>query len=166
MTSTSGQPHKNIAELITRKATADDFGILYSFEQNLINAERPYDPTLKQDHFHYYDLQEMINAPHIHLIVAVLGNKIIGSGYARIDAAKPFMAHSQYAYLGFMYVDPAYRNQGVNGIIIAALKQWAIEQHMTEMRLEVYRDNLPAVKSYEKAGFIPHILEMRMSLQE
>jgi ribosomal protein S18 acetylase RimI-like enzyme len=153
-----------MTELITRKATADDLPTLHSFEQNLINTERAFDPTLKRNHTNYYDLKEMIHAPHIHLVVAVLENKIVGSGYARIDPAKPFMAHSHYAYLGFMYVDPNYRKRGVNKSVIAELKAWAIEQKMTEMRLEVYYDNLTAIESYEKAGFIPDILGMRMSL--
>jgi ribosomal protein S18 acetylase RimI-like enzyme len=154
-----------MTELITRKATADDLPILYSFEQNLINTERNFDPTIKRDHTRYYNLQEMISAPHVHLIVAELGDKIVGSGYARIDPAKSFIAYSRYAYLGFMYVDPGYRKQGINKSIMAELKRWAIEQKMTEMRLEVYYDNLMAIKAYEKAGFTPLTIEMRMSLQ-
>jgi GNAT superfamily N-acetyltransferase len=154
-----------MTELITRKATADDLPTLYSFEQKLIDTERAFDSTLKRDRTNYYDLLEMINASHIHLIVAVLENKIVGSGYARIDPAKAFLSHSHYAYLGFMYVDPAYRNRGINKSIMAALKQWAIEQNMTEMRLEVYYDNRTAINAYEKAGFTPLIVEMRMSLR-
>ncbi len=31
------------------------------------------------------------------------------------------------------------------------------------MRLQAYRDNVAAIKAYEKAGFVPWVLEMRLS---
>lgn len=151
-------------EIITRKASSEDLTVLYSFEQDLIRAERPFDPTLREGLIHYYDLKAMISDPAVYLIVAENKQKIIGSGYARIETAKPFMAYTRYAYLGFMYVDPAYRKLGVNTKIMATLRHWAIEQGMTEMRLDVYDNNLVAVNAYMRAGFTRHVLEMRMSL--
>jgi GNAT superfamily N-acetyltransferase len=56
------------------------------------------------------------------VVVAEAGNKIIASGYARIDRSRPFLRHSSHAYLGFMYVLPEYRGQGINKRIIDALK--------------------------------------------
>jgi GNAT superfamily N-acetyltransferase len=38
----------------------------------------------------------------------------IDAGYARIEQAKPYLKHTAYAYLGFMYVLPAYRGKGIN----------------------------------------------------
>jgi hypothetical protein len=45
------------------------------------------------------------------MIVAEADNKIIASGYARIDRSRPFLKHSTHAYLGFMYVLPEYRGR-------------------------------------------------------
>jgi ribosomal protein S18 acetylase RimI-like enzyme len=153
-------------EIIIRKATINDLEILLRFEQNIIAAERPFDKTLKSGHIHYYDIEEMIKAPHIEVVVAESNGEIIGSGYARIETAKAYLAHQQYAYLGFMYVDPSHRGQGVNKKIVEALKQWSIEQNITELRLEVYNNNLAAIKAYEKVGFTRHLIEMRMGLHE
>jgi len=154
-------------DLITiRKATHADKETLLLFEQGVISAERPFDSTLKPDPIHYYDLTEMINAPHIELVVAVLNGEIIGSGYARIETAKHFVKHRQHAYLGFMYTHPAHRGKGVNSRVIEALKEWAARQHITEFRLEVYTANLPAIKAYEKVGFKGDILQMRMGLDD
>jgi ribosomal protein S18 acetylase RimI-like enzyme len=36
---------------------------------------------------------------------------------------------------------------------------------VTEFRLQVYSDNLPAVIAYEKIGFSKLLIEMRMELQ-
>lgn len=152
-------------EITTRQATINDLETLLRFEQGVITAERPFDPTLKkEDPIHYYDIEELVNASHIELVVAESGDEIIGCGYARIENAKPYLVHSQKAYLGFMYTEPAHRGKGVNGKIIEALKQWAISQNITEMRLDAYYDNTTAVKVYEKAGFKKHMIEMRMGI--
>jgi GNAT superfamily N-acetyltransferase len=153
-------------EIIIRKSTLKDIQVLLSFEQGVISAERPFDVTLKSGHIHYYDLEEMITASHIEIVVAESGNKIIGSGYARIERSKPYLAHEAHAYLGFMYVDPRYRGKGVNQKIIEALKEWSLSQNVTELRLDVYANNIAAIKAYEKAGFTSHMVEMRMNLKE
>jgi GNAT superfamily N-acetyltransferase len=147
-----------------RKATINDLNTLLRFEQNLIAAERPFDKTLKSGHIHYYDLEEMIKASHVEVVVAESDNEIIGSGYARIETAKPYLVHQRHAYLGFMYVDPAHRGKGVNKKIIEVLKEWAVTQKITELRLDVYADNMAAIKAYGKAGFTSHLIEMRMGL--
>lgn len=153
-------------QLIIRKATVDDLTELYSFEQGVIEAERPFDPTIKNGFIHYYDLREMINASHVEVAVAKTDNKLIGSGYARIEKARHYLKHENHAYLGFMYVHPAYRGKGVNKKIIAFLKEWALSQNINEIRLDVYADNASAIRAYEKIGFTKHLIEMRLGLDE
>lgn len=152
--------------IITRKAVLKDLEKLYDFEQGVIKAERPFDPTLKTGHINYYDLEEMISASHIELVVAELNNTIIGSGYARIDKSEPYLQHDNHAYLGFMYVDPGFRGQGVIKSIVDHLINWARLQKVNEVRLEVYVDNSSAIKAYEKLGFSKHIIEMRLGLDD
>jgi GNAT superfamily N-acetyltransferase len=151
--------------MIIRKAKEEDLPTLFHFEQGVIAAERPFDPTLKREHTNYYDLPGMINAPHILLLIAEMDGQLIGSGYARIEAAKPYLQHQQHAYLGFMYVDPPFRGKGVNRLIMDGLENWAAEQGITELRLDVYHENLPAIKAYEKTGFSKHMIEMRKPLK-
>jgi GNAT superfamily N-acetyltransferase len=147
-----------------RSATLNDLDMLLDFEQSIINSERPFDPTLKEEPIHYYDIKKMISDPQVEVVVAEHEQKIIASGYARIENAKPYLKHQTNAYLGFMFVHPDYRGKGINGNIIEALKQFALSQGITEMRLEVYCKNESAIKAYEKIGFIKHITEMRMSV--
>ncbi|MDQ6844797.1 MAG: GNAT family N-acetyltransferase [Bacteroidota bacterium] len=151
-----------MVQILIRKATLEDLAVLLRFEQGVIKAERPFDTTLKEDPIHYYDIREMIVSPGTELVVAVLDHEIVGSGYARIEHSKPYLKHSKYAYLGFMYVDPGHRGKGVIQKIIETLKQWAFAQNIKELRLKVYDNNLSALKAYEKAGFARHIIEMRL----
>ncbi len=150
--------------ITVRPATSADLDILLRFEQGVILAERPFDPTLKPDPLHYYDLRYMITAPEVELVVAEQDGLLIGSGYARIEKAKHYYKHTHHAYLGFMYVVPEHRGKGVNRLVIDALSKWARSQNITELRLDVYHDNSPAIAAYEKAGFSKSMILMRLGL--
>ena len=117
-----------------RKARFQDIETLLGFEQGVISAERPFDPTLKDHPTHYYALREMIVDPEVHLLVGEVDGRVIASGYARIKKAKPYLKHETYAYLGFMYVLPEYRGKGVNAKIIEALSDWARTKGLSEAR--------------------------------
>ena len=155
-----------MSQFTIRQASIEDLNTLYRFEQGIITAERPYNETLRPGHINYYDLKEMLYLPYVHVVVALDGDRIIGSGYARIESAKPYLQHERHSYLGFMYVEPDYRGKGVNNLIIDALKAWSVSRNIYELRLHVYNDNAAAIRAYEKAGFEKHLLEMRIGLKK
>jgi RimJ/RimL family protein N-acetyltransferase len=149
-----------------RTATTRDIDALRQFEQGIVSAERPFDPTLKAGQIQYYDIESMLLADNVRFVIAERGNALVGCGFARIDDAETYLNHSQQAYLGLMYVDPKYRGQSIIGGIVEYLKAWCRAQGVTELRLEVYSDNLVAVGAYEKAGFSKHMIEMRIRLDD
>jgi len=151
-------------DITYRSATLEDLPTLLEFEQGIILAERPFDTTLKPDPISYYDLKELILSKKAEVLVAEHNNVLIGSGYAKIMTSKPYHTHAQHAYLGFMYVKPNYRGQGVIQNITEGLKNWSRANHVFEARLEVYNDNASAIKAYEKSGFTKNLVEMRMPL--
>ena len=147
-----------------RRAIEAEIETLLVFEQEIIAVERPFDNTLKEGEIHYYDLIGLIRAKRAEVLVAVVNNEIVGSGYAKTLPAEPFQKYTEYAYLGFMYVKPAFRGQGINKRILHGLIDWAKSQNLTEVRLEVYDKNTKAKNSYLKAGFKPNLLEMRLEI--
>ena len=151
-----------MSEITTRTATLDDLEILLGFEQGIIEAERPFDSTLKDEKISYYDIAHMLTAPEVEVIVAVDGEEIIGSGYVRIEESKIYVKHQKHGFLGFMYVKPEHRGKGVNQKVIRALQAWAQAQGVNEFKLEVYYDNIPAIKAYEKLGFSKYLIQMRV----
>ena len=154
-----------MSPLTIRPAQKEDLPILLEFEQGIIAFERPYDPTLKPGHISYYDLEAMISDTDTEVIVALNAEQqIVASAYALIKTAKPYLNHERYAYLGFMYVAPDHRGQGVNKIIVDALLKWSKFQGMNEVRLDVYNDNPGALRAYEKAGFKRHMINMRLGI--
>jgi RimJ/RimL family protein N-acetyltransferase len=151
-------------KITIRKASTTDLEKLLAFEQGIIAAERPFDPTLKEEKINYYDIEQMISASYVEVLVAEIDSQVIGSGYARIETAKPYLNHERYAYLGFMFTDLNHRGKGVNSKIIEALKDWCRSQNVFELRLDVYNENASAIKAYEKAGFKKHLINMRIGL--
>ncbi|MDR2228431.1 MAG: GNAT family N-acetyltransferase [Flavobacteriaceae bacterium] len=148
-----------------RHATEGDLPALLEFEQGVVTAERPYNPTLIEGEIHYYNLNSLIDSENAVLFVAEDEENIIASGYALIkNIEKDYYNFDRYAYLGFMYVKPEYRGKGVNKLILDELTNWSRDQGVSEIRLEVYSDNVPAVKAYEKAAFEPLILLMRKKI--
>ena len=150
----------------TRPAILADLDTLLQFEQGIVAAERPFDPTLKTGEIHYYDLKALILSPEAEVVVAEVADEIVGSGYAQIRPGKDYNQHERFAYLGFMYVKPEFRGQGVNKLVLEALTVWIKKQGIAEIRLEVYAENAAAKRAYEKVGFTPNLLEMRMNLEE
>ena len=150
-----------MSDIIIRDARLEDLPVLLEFEQGIVTAERPFDPTLAADPISYYDIKRLINDASSK--VAAYNDKIVGSGFAIILKAKDYLAHTNYVNFHFMYTDPKYRGKGVNAMIMESLKNWAYSKEIFEIRLTVYQDNLPAIKAYEKAGFKKHIIEMRLA---
>ncbi len=147
--------------ITTRLATPADLPVLLEFEQGIITAERPWDPTLREDPISYYDVGAMVMAEDVAVVVAVDGDLIVGSGYAREKASDHYVTPAVHCFLGFMFVREEYRGRGVNALVTAALLDWARERGLTEVRLRVYADNAGAIRAYEKVGFKPHLVEMR-----
>ncbi len=153
--------------MILRTANLEDLPILLDFEQKLIEAERPMDPTLKQtEKISYYSIEDYIKADHTEVVVAEIDGEIAGSGYGQIRDRKDFFIQKQYGYVGFMYVKEEHRGKGISQAVIKYLCKWFETKNLEEVRLTVYEKNPRAIKAYEKVGFEKHLIEMRINLNQ
>lgn len=153
-------------EPIIRKAYLQDLPKLLEFEQAIIEYERPFNPTLKEEKISYYDLSELIKSKTTEVLIVLVDGQIIASGYVSIKNAVDYLKHKQYAYLGFMYVQPEFRGKGINKRIINGLVAWGKGEGISEFRLEVYAENAGAIRAYEKVGFQSHMIEMRFGEED
>lgn len=154
---------RGMENVLIRDAVLDDLPDLLRFEQELIKAERPFDPTIDNNPVSYYSVKDYIIRNDVKLVVAEVDGKITSSGYALKKPARHYLNHEYYGYLGFMYTEPDFRGKGINKTIVDELVNWCHGLGLKEVRLTVYDDNLPALKAYEKAGFKKHICEMRIA---
>lgn len=141
----------NKAEI--REASMEDLPSLLALEQGIVDAERPYDPYIKEKNVSYYDIPALITGSDSHLLVVEIDGEIVGSGYAQIRASKACFTHDHHCYLGFIYLSPAHRGKALGKKIIDALKEWGIGRGAQHIHLNVYTDNESAIRAYEKAGF-------------
>jgi len=153
-------------DIILRPATLEDLEVLEKFEQGVIQYERPFAPQLKPDPIHYYEIEDLIENDEACFVVAELDGELIASGYGLIQKAKPTKKEKHHAYLGFMYVVPEQRGKGVNSLVIQYIIEWANKSGVSEIVLEVYAGNKSAIKAYEKFGFEPGLLKMRLNTSD
>ena len=110
--------------------------------------------------------QGFIGSSDSALYVVVLGDEIVASGYAKIKGDRHYLKHDKQGYLGFMFVPEQHRGNGYNKLIMDALLKWCKDKNLTEIRLDVYDTNQPALRAYEKAGFTKHLITMRLDLND
>jgi len=155
-----------LKDLIIRKALLTDHANLLLLEQAVVEAERPFNATIKSKDAIYYDLKNLLTDKASNLIVVELKSKIVGTGYAQIRTSKKSLKHVKHSYLGFMYVAPEYRGLGINKLIMENLIKWSKEQGISDLYLDVYHGNDSAIKAYEKVGFVKSLVEMKINLDE
>ena len=150
--------------MIIREAGGSDLCRLLELEQCVVEAERPFNSSLKSESAFYYDIEKLISSPDAYLLVAEVEGEIIGTGYAQIRESKQSLEHKYHSYLGFMYVSPIHRGKGINAKLIHELIAWSKSRGISDLYLDVYSDNASGIKAYKKVGFKPSLLEMKLSL--
>ncbi len=149
-----------------RIAQPDDLPILLKFEQGVIEEERPCNDAIKKTDTHYYDLSGLIADPNTCLQLVEHDGRVVGCGYAQLRPSEAAFVHDQHAYLGFMYVEPGARGQGINKLIIESLISWCRDRRVYDFYLDVYTENRAAIRAYEKVGFTPLLVEMKLNLSK
>lgn len=149
--------------LKNRRAQSNDIPQLRQLEQLVIEAERPYNSAIKSEKVVYYDLQRLISSDAACVLLAEKANAIVATGYLEIRSSKASLNHEQHGYLGFMFVAPGYRRQGINQAILEKLISWGKELGVADFYLDVYAQNQAAIGAYAKLGFEPCLIEMKLS---
>lgn len=147
-----------------RIANLNDLETLLTFEQGVIKAERPMDSFLGQGTLSYYNIPELIAAKNSHLIVALAGKELVGSGYIKIEESSTYHKNTKHGYIGFIFVKPSFRGKRISNLILESLKNRALEKDLKELRLDVYSNNFGAIKSYERFGFTKSLVNMKMDI--
>lgn len=155
----------NLDGLVVREARSDDHDSLAALEQKVIDAERPYNVSLKEKDAYYYDIEKLVSDQNSRLVVGEISGDVIATGYVQVRQSKPALDHDSHGYLGFMYVAEEYRGLGLNKVILRDLVSWGRLQGVTDFYLDVYAENSSAVRAYEKFGFRASLMEMKLDTE-
>lgn len=93
----------------------------------------------------------------VYQVVAVDGNNVVGACDVRTRDLRGFAHVGQ---LG-MYVRKAWRGQGIGKKLLEACLSTAKEAGLEKIELEVFADNIPAIRLYESTGFRREGLKQR-----
>lgn len=54
-----------------------------------------------------------------------------------------------------MWLAPAARGSGLAEELVRAVEKWAVEHDLSRVLLDVVEDNLPAIRLYQRLGYVP-----------
>jgi ribosomal protein S18 acetylase RimI-like enzyme len=107
------------------------------------------------------------------LYVAVAGDKIVGTfilrhepepAYLPVKWMKPLTYEEVFVIYTFV-VHPDHLGHGVGQALLNFASQHGAQSNMKALRLDVYENNLPAIRLYEKCGF-QYIATVDLGLSE
>lgn len=151
-------------EVTFREALPSDKETLLLLEQQVVEAERPYNADIRGEGAYYYNIDELIASEQACLLVGLVGDQIVATGYAQLRESKGSLVHDKHSYLGFMLVLEEFRGLGINKLIMDLLLTWSRDQGASHVYLDVYDENESAVKAYKKVGFEKSLVEMKLKL--
>ena len=133
-------------EYSIRKAVPNDVKTLINLLQSLFSIETDFQfDESKQG----YGLQLMMEAPDRRCImVAEANGQVIGMCSAQLIISTA--AGGTAALVEDMVVAGEYRGRGMGKQLLSAIEDWAVKQGAKRLELLADRDNIPALKFYEK----------------
>jgi [ribosomal protein S18]-alanine N-acetyltransferase len=132
-------PRKNMSAISIRAAKLGDLDAILSLERAVFATDR----------LSRRSLRAFIADPHRPLRVAILDKAVAGYGLVALRKG------SAAARLYSLAVDPRLARRGVGRVLMAACERFAIAHGRSALRLEVRRDNAPAIALYERLGYLP-----------
>jgi GNAT superfamily N-acetyltransferase len=86
-----------------------------------------------------------------HTFVAQIENKLVG--FVCVRMVPMTSQPTPYAEVSDLFVQPAYRKQGIGRALMAAAREWAVTKDAHGMMLVTGYKNYPAQALYESMGF-------------
>jgi [ribosomal protein S18]-alanine N-acetyltransferase len=128
-----------MSEIAIRAARSSDLDAILALERAVFATDR----------LSRRSLRAFIARPRRPLRVAVLDRAVAGYGLVALRKG------SATARLYSIAVDPRVGRRGIGRALMAACERFALAHGCSALRLEVRRDNAPAIALYERLGFLP-----------
>lgn len=100
-----------------------------------------------------HELNETVNNPYKAILLGYKGEIPIAFIIYEVNAARNMRQNRQVLYIEELGVHPDFRGNGYGQTTLSQCEAIAQLKHLQEMRLHVYRDNVPAYRLYEKNGY-------------
>lgn len=118
----------------------------------LIVDEKKYDKNINENCVVKSLYENFFDNKDVCLLIAKKSKKIVGYIYGYIQNNGDSKI-KKVGVLDALYVEEEFRNNGVAQSLIEGFKRWAKSNRLSYLELKVCKDNLRAIKLYEKMGF-------------
>lgn len=109
-------------------------------------------------------LLERRDDPYTRAFVAAVDGQVIGYVLgAVVDLHPDLFAHVDAGFIADIFVDPAYRQQGVARQLVTAMNAWFAEQGVRHVEWQVAAANPDGIRFWESVGGKAMMIRMRLS---
>jgi GNAT superfamily N-acetyltransferase len=103
-------------------------------------------------------LRELLARPNATVIVAEIDDRLAGFIRAGVEPNAPDRLPEQHVGIGYLYVEPSARRQGVGRRLFEAVRQWASSQEgVAHFEMTVLSQDGQAEAFWRSLGFSPFI---------
>jgi GNAT superfamily N-acetyltransferase len=161
------EPSKSYGPFEIRPAKAQDIPML----KNLCFLEEDYHRHMYPDYFRESrevivsrDLEKEIAETNCAYLVAIENEEAIGfvSAKKRVFSTEPQFKKIEYALIEDCAVRLEYRSKGVEKALLQAATDWAAQQGITRIQLQVWAKNGAAMQLYRGLGFQHLVVRMEL----
>lgn len=151
---------------IIRPATPGDVEQVRVLEKELIKHERGIATAIKEDEeLHYQNIPGLIaDKEKTNLLVMELDGQLVACAFGQVREEEHIFKEQYFGYIGMVSVKQEYRGNGYVKHIIQALVAWFKTKNIREVKLQVFTNNIGAVKAYKKLGFEDFLTTMRLEI--
>lgn len=157
--------------IIYRPARESDAGRLYGPWLTMRQHNAAHDPRIQladvtQDDF-AAGLAASLARPGSTVIVADDGAAMAGFLSASVVDSAPDRVPDRHVSVGYIFVDPAFRRQGVAASLMNAVRRWAaLQPGVTHLEMPVLAADREAAAFWQSVGFSPFIQRLWSSLDQ
>jgi ribosomal protein S18 acetylase RimI-like enzyme len=153
---------------LTTIADFDQVGKIFT-EENQFHVElvpeiiQIANPIMTHDWF-----EKVLNNPDETLFAATIKESIVGVALVelRTNIDDPIFRPRKYLHVSEIAVAESHRGQGIGRLLMDRIHQWSREQDISEIELQVWERNDPAIGFYEKLGYQPWRRTMRKTISD
>lgn len=138
----------------------------YISQMDFMQQIRPYNDFDAAAYFE--ERMASVNEKQGKALVAKQDGKVVGCILGWIRPASPFAELENYpnttGYVSDLFVDEAYRSQGVGHLLMQAMEAHFKEEGCDNVRVTVFAPNQKAYPFYEREGYEPYSTSMTKKL--
>lgn len=103
-------------------------------------------------------LRDGFSRPNARVFVAEHDGRVAGFISAAVEVNQPDRLPERHVTVGYLYVDPAHRRQGVARALLDAVREWARTiEGVVHLEMTVLEADSEAVGFWQAAGFRPFL---------